>query len=325
MSGMTGLASISVDLDGLGHYAAIHGLGAGVVPGEARELVHRVAVPRFAELVEGVGGRGTVFVIGGEVDAVARAPLQEVLRRGHELASHSQGHDYALSRSSPEDIGHDLAQAEVVLSGLGAPRPLGFRAPGYTLSPALLRALASRGYAYDASIFPAAPYWAAKALTLGWLRLRGRRSAAILDTPRVLLAPRLPYRPDLDRPERRGKAPLLELPMSVTPGARLPFIGTFILLAPWPLVRGAYARLRGAPLLSLELHAVDVLGPEDGLPPALVRAQPDLALPLGTKLARLREVLEWVARDFRLMPLKEAARSLDPAGHSAVPVEPVRG
>lgn len=322
---MNGLASISVDLDGLGHYAAIHGLGAEVVPDEARGLVHRVAVPRFAELVEGVGGRGTLFVIGAEVDAAARAPLEGVLRRGHELASHSHRHDYALSRASQEDIGRDLAEAEGVLAGLGAPRPLGFRAPGYTLSPALLRAVASRGYAYDASIFPAAPYWAAKALTLGWLRIRRRRSAAILDTPRVLLSPRLPYRPDLDRPERRGNAPLLELPMSVTPGARLPFIGTFVVLAPWPLVRGAYARLRGAPFLSLELHAVDLLGPEDGLPVALTRTQPDLALPLGTKLARLREVLEWVARDFQVVPLKEAARSLDSKGDSAVPVEAARG
>ena len=64
--------------------------------------------------------------------------------------------------------------------------------------------------------------------------------------------------------------------MSVTPGARFPFIGTFVVLAPWPFVRAAYARLRGEPFLSLELHAVDLLGPEDGIPPELARAQPDL-------------------------------------------------
>jgi hypothetical protein len=160
-------------------------------------------------------------------------------------------------------------------------------------------------------MFPAAPYWAAKALTMGWLRLRGRRSAAILDSPRVLLAPRLPYRPDPDRPERRGAAPLLELPMSVTPRARVPFIGTFVVLAPWPFVRMSYARLRGESFLSLELHAVDLLGPEDGLPSELAGAQPDLAVPGSTKRARLRDVVEWLARDFRLVPLREAARSLD--------------
>jgi peptidoglycan/xylan/chitin deacetylase (PgdA/CDA1 family) len=314
---MPGLASISLDLDGLPHYAALHGLSPEVVSAEARGLVHRVAVPRFAELVEGAGGRGTLFVIGGEVDAGARPPLEDVLRRGHELASHSFGHDYALSRAPASDIDRDLARAQEVLRSLGAPAPLGFRAPGYTLSPALLRAVVTRGHAYDASIFPAAPYWAAKALTLGWLQVRGRRSAAILDSPRVLLAPRLPYRPDPDRPERRGSAPLLELPMSVTPAARVPFIGTFVVLAPWPFVRAAYARLRGEPFLSLELHAVDLLGPEDGLSAELTRAQPDLGLAGATKLARLREVLQWLARDFRLVPLREAAHSLDGTGPGA--------
>ena len=99
--------------------------------------------------------------------------------------------------------------------------------------------------------------------------------------------------------------------MSVTPGRRLPFIGTFVVLAPWPMVRAAYASLRGEPFLSLELHAVDLLGPEDGLPEALARSQPDLGRPLAAKLARLRQVLEWVARDFQLVPLREAARSLE--------------
>ena len=322
---MPALASISIDLDGLPHYAALHGLSSEAVSAEARALVHQVAVPRFVELVESAGGRGTLFVIGGEVDGNARPPLEDVLRRGHELASHSFGHDYALSRAPAGDIDRDLARAQEVLASLGAPAPFGFRAPGYTLSPALLAAVVARGHAYDASIFPSAPYWAAKALTLGWFRLRRRHSAAILDSPRVLLAPRLPYRPDQERPERRGSAPLLELPMSVTPAARVPFIGTFLVLAPWPFVRAAYARLRGEPFLSLELHAVDLLGPDDGLPPELARAQPDLALSGASKLARLREVVQWLGRDFRLVPLREAARSLDAHLASGVPAGSAHG
>ena len=179
-----------------------------LVSAEARGLVHGVAVPRFAELVEGAGGRGTLFVIGGEVDARARAPLEDALRRGHELASHTFGHDYALSRAPPRDIDRDLARAAGGPPLAGRSRGRSGSAPRATRSPRPCSArVVGRGYAYDASIFPAAPYWAAKALTLGWLQVRGRRSAAILDSPRVLLAPRLPYRPDPDRPERRGTAP----------------------------------------------------------------------------------------------------------------------
>src|SRR5262249_59736926 len=108
---MPGLASISIDLDGLSHYAALHGLPPEVVSAEARALVHQVAVPRFAELVEAVGGRGTLFVIGGEVDMAARPPLEDVLRRGHELASHSHGHDYAPSPAPAAEIEPDLPRA----------------------------------------------------------------------------------------------------------------------------------------------------------------------------------------------------------------------
>src|SRR5262249_26853916 len=69
---MPGLASISIDLDGLSHYAALHGLPPEVVSAEARALVHQGAVPRFAEVGEGGGGRGTLFVTGGE-GGVARS------------------------------------------------------------------------------------------------------------------------------------------------------------------------------------------------------------------------------------------------------------
>src|SRR5262249_54829117 len=210
-------------------------------------------VPRFAELVEGAGGRGTLFVITGEVDAGARPPLEDVLRRGHELASHTHGHDYALSRAPADSIEQDLGRAAEVLSSLGAPGPFGFRAPGSTLSPALLRAVIARGHAYDASMFPAAPYWAAKALTLGWLRLRGRRSAAILDSPRVLLAPRLPYRPDPERPERRGQGALPPLALAGAPGARGPLLRDFLVVLPWPVLRAGRARPRAWALPPLRL------------------------------------------------------------------------
>jgi peptidoglycan/xylan/chitin deacetylase (PgdA/CDA1 family) len=302
------LACISVDLDGLVHYARLHGLGEEAVPEVARELVYRRAVPRFLDLLGAAGARGTLFVIGAEAEgAPARDSLIRALEQGHEVGNHSHAHDYALSRRSGGEIARDLSAAEHVLQAMGMPRPVGFRAPGYTLSPQLLQALVEAGYRYDASMFPAAPYWLAKATALGWMRLRRRTSVSILDSPRVLLAPRGPYRPELARPWRRGQAPLIELPISVTPALRLPFIGGFVALAPTPLLRAGYAALARGTFVSLELHAVDLLGPEDGLPPALCRLQPDLGLPLQRKLDRLGTVLGWLGRDFRCLPLAEAA------------------
>ena len=53
-----GLASVSVDLDGLGHYARIHGLAADVVPEAQAALVLERAVPRFLEILGKAGMPG---------------------------------------------------------------------------------------------------------------------------------------------------------------------------------------------------------------------------------------------------------------------------
>ncbi len=304
-------AAVSVDLDGLVHYARIHGLAESALPPSARTLHLDVALPRLLQLFEGLGLGATFFVVGEDVQGPQRLGLQAAARKGHELASHSHTHPYALSSASEAVVEAELVAAEEALHGVSGRRPLGFRAPGYSLSPAMLAALVRRGYRYDASVFPAAPYYLAKAAVLSAMALRGRSSASTLDTPSVLFAPRLPYRPDVAAPYRRGKAPLLELPMSVTPLLRVPFYGTLLTLAPWAVVQRAYRAVAKERFLSLELHAVDVLDAADGIPEVLLGAQRDLRVPRAEKERRLSRVLGWLTRDFTCTPLEEAARALE--------------
>jgi peptidoglycan-N-acetylglucosamine deacetylase len=303
-------AAISVDLDGLAHYAHIHGVEEAALDARARSLHLSVALPRFLALFARLGLPATLFVIGEDVGAPGGEALQASARAGLELASHSHTHPYALARASEAELESELRRAEEALTSVAGRRPVGFRAPGYTLSARLLGALVRRGYRYDASVFPAAPYYLAKATVLGLMGLLGRHSAAVLDSPAVLWAPRRPYRPSLGAPYRRGDAPLWELPMAVTPALRLPFFGTLVTLAPWPVVKGAYRGLAGEDFLSLELHAVDLLDAEDGIPPALLSLQRDLSLPVAEKERRLGEVLSWLKRDFACGTLAEAAEGL---------------
>ncbi len=305
---MPRLGAISVDLDSLPHYCRIQGLPESLLDERARRLVADVAIPRLLELFGGLPA--TFFVIGADValpgmpEALARAAAA-----GVELASHSFSHDYAISRWSRPDIEADLARAETALAAVGV-SPRGFRAPGYTLSPALLSAVAARGYEYDSSTFPATPYYLAKAGVMGALSLLRRPSRAILDRPRVLGAPRVPYRPSLTEPYARGDAPLVELPMAVAPFTRLPFIGTLATSLPWPLVTSVFRSLRGDALLNFELHAIDVLDGSDGVPPALVRQQRDLRVPAREKLERLRTLFRWLGEARQRVTVLDAARAL---------------
>jgi peptidoglycan/xylan/chitin deacetylase (PgdA/CDA1 family) len=275
--------SVSVDLDGLGCYAAIHGVSLRLDE-RAQRAVPEIAVQRFCELFEALGVRATFFVIGRDA-GIAPARLRAAAGAGHEIASHSYAHDYALSRRTREEIAQDLTLAERAIEDACGSRPRGFRAPGYTLSPELLDAVRDRAYAYDSSLLPSPPYYAAKAAALAVYALRGRRSESILGGLRQLFAPRGPHR-------RRG---VRELPVATLPGLRAPVIGTTVLPFPW-LARRAFAGGH----LNLELHGIDALDATD-VPREIAAAQPGLRMRAAEKLQRLRELLKTLPGDHRTL------------------------
>jgi len=304
------LASVSVDLDPLRCYHQIHGLGP--VPEQLTEVVLQRALPRFLEVFDRFGLASTLFVVGSDaLDGMAGRPLlREAARLGHELGNHSFGHPYDLSRGSESEIEHELVACEQILDELrGKPGGVcGFRAPGYELSESLLSVLARLGFRYDSSVFPCPPYYLAKLAVLAKLRLQGRHSASIIGSPWQQLAPSQPYRPALQSPNRRGSAPLVELPVAVTPWLRLPAIGTFLLLSS-PLRKLLLHGMTAQPFFNLELHGIDLIDAQlDGIPPELVARQPDLQLPLWQKQAALVDILRFLIDHAALVPLAVAAQ-----------------
>ena len=302
--GSAGLFSISIDLDGLGCYAAIHGQDPRALSEAALRAVPVTAVERFCALLAGPGLRGTLFAIGQELELPGAAgALRTAAGAGHEIGSHSFAHDYALSRLPQASIEADLGRAEEAIAAATGQRPRGFRAPGYTLSPALLAALRARGYAYDSSLLPSAPYYLAKVAAIGWHALRGRRSVSILGGVGQLFG-------------RRGahlRAGVRELPISTLPLVRAPLIGTVVAGVP----EGLAARLAGWSFagghLNLELHGVDLLDQTDGVPPLLAAVQPGLRVKAADKLRRLGALLAALRVRAEGCTLEEAARRLLPA------------
>ena len=299
------LASLSIDLDALEHYHRIHGLPERD-PGD--DPVYGKAVARFGELCARLGIRGTAFCVGRNLeDPRAAAEVRRLAGAGHELANHRLSHDYALSRRAPAEIAAEVEGGAAALATAAGVRPVGFRAPGYTLSAPLVATLAAQGYRYDSSTFPALPYYLGKAAVMGALAFTRRPSRAILDWPRVLAAPRRPYRPRPDQPYARGEVPLLELPVA-TGLLGFPLTGTFVAtLPPW-CVRVARIGAAARPLLAIELHGVDFLDASDASPELAAR-QRDLRVRAADKIRRLESFARALG-DREWVTLAEAAERL---------------
>jgi len=300
------LCAVSVDLDEMRHYYAIHGLFPPRSQPQAAHAVYDIALDRFAELASGSRVPLTFFVVGADVERSENAErLARLAHAGHEMGNHTYDHLYDLSRRSLPQIKDQIARANDSIFEHTGERPAGFRAPGYVMNDKVYAAVADVGLAYSSSLFPCPYYYFAKLAKLGALRIRGMTSEAILDMPRVLGAPTTPYH--VGKPYWRRGAGVLELPIQVTPGLRLPFIGTSLALLGPERARWLVRLLGGRELVNLELHGIDLLDERDHQQ-TLAPHQFDLRIPLERKRETLVSVIEALrAAGYSFVRLDEAA------------------
>lgn len=313
-------ACLTVDLDSMACYRAIHGLGSAHegAPGPGADRAYSVGVRRLLDFFGQAGVQATLFVVGRDTEHPAHAALlREAVASGHELGNHTYSHFYDLPRRGEATRLAEIALAEDALAKIAGRRPVGYRAPGYNISPEILETLAERGYLYDSSIFSCPPYYLAKAAIMGWQKLRGRPSRSAMVAPETLLAPLSAYRPSrahIWRSDPDSELPW-EVPMCLVPGVRFPVIGTSLQLmgaagfdAVFPLLRRTYPRL-----FQLEFHAIDFMdaddlrGAEDAH--ALIAAQPDLRVPWPRKRAIYRHVISRLRADYLFSTLEDAVVS----------------
>ena len=300
------LAAISIDLDEIHHYYAIHGLEGR---GRTTDLVYDRAVPRASDWASALGVPLTFFVVGSDL---ARSENVETVRslagQGHELANHTLSHQYDLTRRERHEMEREVAGGIDALARATGQRPLGFRAPGYLVNDELIGVLESLGVAYDSSVFPSPAYYAAKAAKLVAMRLRGRSSRSVQGSPKALLAPARPYR--LGTPYWKVGGGLPELPIQVTPGTRLPYIGTSLVLAGPDGARLMTRTMMLEPFVNIELHGLDFLGADDDLDDLLPH-QPDARLSRARKLSALTATVELLKKmRFAFIRLDEASRTV---------------
>ena len=160
--------------------------------------------------------RGTFFVLGKFAEKHP-AVVGEIAAAGHEIACHGYGH-VEVFRLTREQFAEDLRRGSECIATATGIRPLGYRAPDFSIcgeSLWALEVLGEQGYVYDTSICPIA-----------------KARYGIASWPRYAAHVRL-----------SGEGTILELPITTLEalGRRIP-------------VGGGYARLLPAGALALALR-----------------------------------------------------------------------
>lgn len=283
------LLSVSIDLDEMHHYRAIHGLSP--VDGPA---VYARAVPRLADWARQRGIPLTWFVVGADLELAANAEaVRRLAAAGDELGCHSYSHHYDLTRRSAGEMRREIERGISILQAASGTKVTGFRAPGYVVTDTLLDLLRELGMAYDSSVFPCPSYYALKAGAIAAAAARRQPSAAIVDVPEVLRAPTAPYR--VGRPFWFRGTGIWEVPIQVTRRARLPFIGTSLTMAGAIGARLLAKGVVGEAFVNLELHGIDALDERDDASD-LAKRQRDLRIPWPKKLEAIDAAISLLRR-----------------------------
>lgn len=301
------LCAVSVDLDEIPNYYSIHGRAP---QSECATAVYDVAVPRLRSIARGLEIPLTLFAVGEDLDrASSAASLRAAVAEGHAVGNHTRSHLYDLTRRDRATIAREIDEGTTSIENACGVRPRGFRAPGYTITDEVFALLPGLGYRWDSSVFPCPAYMAVKDAAIAAYALLRRPSRSVVDTPAVLTAPTRPYR--VGEPYWRRGNGLLELPIQVTRGFRLPYIGTSLMLAGPDGARFLTRMVEGEPLVNLELHGIDVLDEHDAGLSDLAASQRDLRVPRARKEAVLDAVVDTLRRaGYAFVTLDEAAAQL---------------
>lgn len=300
------LANLSLDLDNEWAYLKTHEDPVW----ESYPSYLNVVVPRILQSLARRNLRITVFVVGQDAALeYNHEALAQIARAGHEIGNHSLHHEPWLHLFSEHDLEQELAEAERHIQAATGQKPTGFRGPGYSQSATLLRVLARRGYAYDASSLPSfiGPIARAYYFATGKFDAEQReRLNRLFGSWKDGLRPLKPYRWRFDQTS------LLEMPVTTFPVFRVPIHLSYVMyLAGFStMLAQVYfnTALWTCRLLGVEpsilLHPLDFLGGEDV--PRL-KFFPSMGMTGEQKIAVVERCLDSMVRLFDVRPVGEHA------------------
>ena len=289
-------AAVQVDLDGLWTIYQYHGLPYELWP----DAVFTQALPRFLDLFADLNISATFFVVG--VDATVPEKIKgikAIQQAGHEVANHSYSHYVPLRQLDDEKLRYEMIEANQQLQKVTGETPKGFRSPAYEMDERIWSILEETGMQYDASIFPIT---CGKLMT-GYERMKSRDTQSVAKgaygNPRYQWAPRLPYHPNPQNLAKKGNSKVLEIPVSVFPGVRLPIhrsVSQF--LGDWYWKSAVKANSWTGNVLTVLFHGVELV---DRFSDKRIPEFKWVTSPFPQRLDEIRKMLKLILKEYEIV------------------------
>ncbi len=319
------LASVSLDADNLWSYKRTHGDADWVERPSYLPALQR----RMMGLFDAHQMKPTVMVVGADA-ASEDGPdfVGSLVEYGCEIGNHSFEHEPWLHLYDPQQLRDELRRTEDAIMAAGAPKPRGFRAPGFSMSPELMKALFELDYDYDASVLAT---WIGPFARLYYLRSNKdlspeerRQRKALFGAASDALLPNKPF--TWKGSSASGPLALTEIPVTVFPLARAPMHASYVIYLSGystPVAKAyvkasiAACRMTGTEP-SLLLHPLDLLDAKDA--PGL-GFFPGMSMDYGRKRAMLDFILNELAGHYRLVGMHEHAKAIAARAGQERPIE----
>ncbi len=307
---MKPIASLSLDLDNKWSYMKTHG-DAGW---ETYPSYLDIVVPRVLAFLKERNLKITFFIVGQDAALEKNHnALSMIAAAGHEIGNHSFNHEPWLHLYSKEQLVEEFEKTENAIENVTGKRTVGFRGPGYSLSPTVLEVLAGRGYEYDCSTLPtyiaplARAYYFFKSPEMSdeerekRKKLFGRFSDGFQSLK--------PYKWQI------GENSLVEIPVTTLPVFKMPIHASYVIYLSTfsrPLAQMYWksalemCRLSGTQP-SLLLHPLDFLSGGDA--PEL-KFFPGMNMPIESKLELTGEILKAFTNRFEVVNMRKHADSV---------------
>lgn len=290
-------ALFTIDVDPLGCYYDIHGVKR---PEIEKDPLLLTALPRMLAWLEAYDIKATLFVTAGELGEDEKSVILNAYNSGHEISSHSFSHDYRLTQQPIDTIREDIKKNSQAIEAITSEKPVGFRAPGYSMSSELYRVLKDEKFSYDASAFPSPFYYCAKWVLIRLKSLMGRKSKSIISSFSEAFTSRTPFlHPRTDLPI---------LPITTVGLFGWPMLGTALLVFPRFFFNHLLNRAVKKEYFHFETHPIDAAGFSDNslLLEELIPYQPDLKKTLEYKEEAFKQMLATLVKnDFQFVTISE--------------------